>query len=157
MTPTITLAPVRRSVTVPVAAERAFETFAAGMGRWWPASHSIGRSPLASVVVEPRRGGRWYEVGADGSECDWGEVLAWEPPQRLLLAWRLGTDWRFDPALLTEVEVRFEPAGPAETRVTLEHRLLENLGADAARARTSYDGEGGWGGLLAAYAAVAGA
>ena len=67
--------------------------------------------------MEPRTGGRWYEIGEDGSECQWGDVLAWEPPARVLLAWRIGIDWRYDPALLTEVEIRFTPLGDKETRV----------------------------------------
>jgi len=73
----------------------------------------------------------------------------------VLLAWRLSAEWRFDPGLLTEVDVRFAPAGPGATRVALEHRLLENLGAGANAARKSYDGAGGWSGLLAAYAEAA--
>ncbi len=155
MTVSIALAPVRKAVTVAVPVERAFEVFTGGIGRWWPASHSLGTTPQVSVVIEPRTGGRWHETGEDGATCDWGEVLSWEPPHRLLLAWRLDSGWRFNPALLTEVEVRFEPDGPGTTRVVLEHRLLENLGAGAEAARESYDGEQGWSGLLAAYAGTA--
>ncbi|ALA18058.1 MULTISPECIES: SRPBCC family protein [unclassified Chelatococcus] len=156
MTAMIKPAPVRKSVTVDAPIARAFDVFTAGLGRWWPRSHSIGKSPIASAVIEPRTGGRWYEVGEDGSECDWGEVLAWDPPTRVLLAWRIGVDWQFDPKLLTEVDVRFTAIGDGETRVELEHRLLENMGEAAAKAREIFDSEGGWGGLLAAYRASAG-
>jgi hypothetical protein len=69
----------------------------------------MGHSPQKAVVIEPRTRGRWYEIGEDGSKCDWGEVLAWEPPARLLLAWRIGADWRFDPNLLAEIGVSPEP------------------------------------------------
>lgn len=151
MTAVIKPAPVRKSVTVDAPIARAFDVFTAGLGRWWPRSHSIGKSPIASAVIEPRAGGRWYEVGEDGSECDWGEVLAWDPPTRLLLAWRIGVDWQFDPKLLTEVDVRFTAISDGETRVALEHRLLENMGEAAAKAREVFDSEGGWTGLLAAY------
>lgn len=96
MTPRIAVAPVRKSILVKAPAGRAFEVFARRMGSWWPKSHSIGTSPQADVVIEPRAGGRWYERGADGSECDWGRVLAWEPPARLLLAWQLDATWTFD-------------------------------------------------------------
>jgi uncharacterized protein YndB with AHSA1/START domain len=152
MTVTIKAAPVRKAVTVAVPPEAAFARFVERIGEWWPSGHSIGSSPQKTVVIEPRPAGRWYEVGEDGSECDWGEVLAWEPPGRLLLAWRIGADWRFDPGLLTEVEVRFLAADAGSTRVELEHRLLENMGAAAEGARASFESEQGWGGVLASYA-----
>jgi uncharacterized protein YndB with AHSA1/START domain len=152
MTVTTRAAPVRKAITVEVPPARAFEVFSARMGHWWPAIHSIGASPQKAVVIEPRLSGRWYEIGEDGSECDWGEVLAWEPPARLVLAWRIGADWRFDPGLLTEVEVRFVPVGERATRVELEHRLLDNMGEAAEAARAKFDDERGWSGLLALYA-----
>lgn len=144
-------APVRKSVTVEAPIPRAFEVFTSGFGRWWPATHSIGKSPIRTAVIEPRAGGRWYEIGEDGSECRWGDVLAWEPPGRVLLAWRIGIDWKYDPELLTEVDVRFTALGDNATRVDLEHRLLENMGETAARAREVFESEKGWSGLLAAY------
>jgi uncharacterized protein YndB with AHSA1/START domain len=155
MTVTIKAAPIRKAITVNLPAEVAFERFVSRIGTWWPAAYSIGGSPQKTVVIEPRAAGRWYEIGEDGSECDWGEVLAWEPPDRLVLAWRISADWRFDPSLLTEVEVRFLPADARSTRVELEHRLLENMGAAAEAARASFDSEQGWSGVLASYAAAA--
>ena len=153
MSITVSAAPVRKSVTVEVPPETAFARFVERIGRWWPSSYSIVRSsPQKTVVIEPRVAGRWYEVAEDGSECDWGEVLAWEPPGRLLLAWRIGADWSFDPGLLTEVEVRFVPLGAGSTRIELEHRLLDNMRAAAEAARASFDGDQGWSGILAAYA-----
>ena len=104
MNRTITVAPVRKTVRVTAAPAHAFEVFAAGIGRWWPASHSINGAPMKDVVIEPRAGGRWYERGQDGSECDWGVVLAWEPPGRLLLGWHLDSEFRHDPGAATEVE-----------------------------------------------------
>jgi uncharacterized protein YndB with AHSA1/START domain len=147
----IILAPVRKSVTVQAPIERAFDVFTQGFGTWWPASHSIGSSPLKNVVIEPRAGGRWYEIGEDGSECQWGDVLIWKKPHRVVLAWRLDPDFEFDPDLVTEVEVRFTPVGENATRVDLEHRLLENMGDRAAAAREKFDAPRGWGSLLAAY------
>jgi len=144
-------APVRKSLTVPAPPARAFEVFTAGFGSWWPKSHSIGDSPLKQGVIEGRVGGRWYGALEDGSEQPWGEVLAWEPPSRLVLAWRISTAWAYDPDLLTEVEVTFAPEG-AGTRVTLEHRLLENMGDGAEGARASFESDGGWMGLLRLYA-----
>ena len=146
--------PVRKTIRVQAPAARAFEIFTAGMFRWWPATHSINptKAPIAEIVMEPRSGGRWYERGADGSECDWGRVLLWEPPLRVVLAWQIDAAWKFDPALLTEVEIRFEAQGAGATEVRLEHRKLEALGETAAGTRAIIDSASGWSGLLERYA-----
>ncbi len=90
MNETITVAPVRKSITVAAAPDRAFQVFTEGMSRWWIKSHSINKSPIKDIVIEPKAGGRWYERGDDGSTCDWGRVLSWEPPTRLVLSWEIG-------------------------------------------------------------------
>jgi uncharacterized protein YndB with AHSA1/START domain len=149
---TIRPAPVRKQLTVEASPEQAFEVFTAGFGGWWPPSHHIGAGAYKTAVIEPRVGGRWYEVGQDGSECDWGDVLVWDPPGRLVLAWRLSADWKYQKDLLTEVEVKFTAEG-ARTLVELEHRKLENWGAGAGQAHAAIDGDGGWSGLLKMYAA----
>jgi uncharacterized protein YndB with AHSA1/START domain len=152
MDQTIKPAPVRRSVRVSAPRERAFEVFTAGIGRWWPKSHHIGKADLDTLVIEPRAGGRWYERGVDGTECEVGKVLVWEPPSRLVLAWQLTPDWTFDPDLITEVEVQFIADGANATRVELEHRDLERLGDRADAMRQQIDSDGGWPGLLQLFA-----
>lgn len=154
MSITIAPAPIRRSVQVTASPAKAFEVFTAGMTRWWIRSHSINASPQKEVVVEPHVGGRWFERGEDGSECQWGRVLAWEPPSRLVLAWQVDGQWRFDPGLVTEVEIRFVPDG-AGTRVELEHRNIDRFGDRADQARAAFEAPEGWGGLLARFAAEA--
>lgn len=153
MTSAIKPAPVRRSVTVSVSPEQAFKVFTSDIGRWWPSSHKIGASPFKSATIERRAGGRWFEIGEDGSECQWGDVLVWDPPTRLVLAWRIRADWQFDPSLLTEVEVNFIPTNGG-TRVELEHRLLENMGDAAEVVRSTFDSEQGWNGILERYKAA---
>ena len=147
-------APVRKTLTVAASPARAFEVFTAGFDRWWPRSHSIGDSPLKAAVIEPRKGGRWFGLLENGTEAEWGDVLAWEPPRRLVLAWRIGANWQYDPQLLTEVEVIFTPEGEG-TRVDFEHRHLERMGEGAEAVRASFDSEGGWTGLLQMFAAEA--
>jgi len=82
-------------------------------------------------------------------------VLAWDPPGRLVLAWRLGADFRYDPNLLTEIEVIFTQDG-ARTRVDFEHRGLERMGEKAAETRIALDSDGGWTGILKLYADAVG-
>jgi uncharacterized protein YndB with AHSA1/START domain len=106
-------------------------------------------------VIEPRVGGRWYEKGEDGSTCQWGVVLVWEPPSRLVLSWDINADWQPDPNLKTELELRFIVESADRTRVELEHRRLDRYGARREQMRHIFDTEGDWGRLLAAFAARA--
>ncbi|HEY0454517.1 SRPBCC family protein [Actinophytocola sp.] len=144
---------VVRSVTVRAAREHAFTVFTERFFTWWPKGHHIGMAELADAVIEPHRGGRWYERGADGSECDWGRVLAWEPPGRVVLSWHLQADWSYDPnpAMASEIEVRFIAEAPDRTRVDLEHRHIERHDKPEQVLR-GIDSPGGWAGILAAYA-----
>lgn len=147
------LAPVRREVTVAAPADRAFAVFTDGFATWWPESHHLGAAALEAVVIEGRTGGRWYERCVDGAECDWGEVLVWDPPHRLVLSWHLDGDWEIDPdpAHASEVEVTFTEHG-GRTTVVLEHRHIDRHGPTALGVRSGVAAEGGWGSLLAAYA-----
>jgi uncharacterized protein YndB with AHSA1/START domain len=141
-----TYAPVVRTVTVAASRERAFRVFAEQFGTWWPREYSIGEADMADFVLEPRVGGRWYEVGVDGSECDTGRVLAWEPPERIVVAWQLDAAWKFDPdpAHASEFEVRFVEEGPDSTRVELEHRGFERHGDGAPGVHGGVDSPRGW-------------
>ena len=139
---------IRRSVTVAAAPERAFDVFTRRLDSWWPRSHHIGAADMAEAVLEPRAGGRWYERSVDGAECDWGEVLVWSPPERLVLAWRIGGDWKHHPELTTEVEVTFTPLDGGRTRLDLEHRGLEAFGDLRDSMTAQLASPNGWGGLL---------
>jgi uncharacterized protein YndB with AHSA1/START domain len=134
-------------------AERAFAVFTEGFGRWWPSTHHLGRD-LDTVVIEAGLGGRWYERAVDGTELDWGTVLAWEPPHRLVLSWHLDGEWELDPDPdhASEVEVTFVET-PEGTQVVLAHRHFERNRTPAALARDGVSGEGGWTELLACFAA----
>lgn len=148
----ISPAPIRKSLRVRAGRKKAFDTFAGAMGSWWLKTHSLVESGQKDVIIEPRAGGRWYEVGNDGSEKQWGRVLAWEAPDRVVLAWQLNAEWTYDPDLETTVEVRFTEDGD-HTIVDFEHRDLERFGDKADETRQGMDG--GWGELLAGYRRVA--
>jgi hypothetical protein len=152
---TIRPAPVRKSITVKADLSHAFEVFTGRIGNWWPHTHTIGTSPQKEIVLEPREGGRWYEIGEDGSQCNWGKVLAWAPPTRVLLGWQINSDWKYDPDLVTEVEVTFTALGKDLTRVDLEHRNLERFGEKVEAVRTAIDSDGGWTKIMQLYGEAA--
>jgi uncharacterized protein YndB with AHSA1/START domain len=160
--PTMTETPdpnsVRKSLGVNAPQQIAWRVFTEKMGTWWPlASYKIGKASAVDAVLEPRVGGRWYERGDDGSTCDWGRVLVWEPSTRLVLTWDIDANWQFDPELNTEIEVRFIAESENRTRVELEHRKLDRYGARRDEMRAIFDTQGDWGKLLALFAQAAAA
>lgn len=147
---------VRKTLSVKAPPDIAWRVFTQQLGAWWPLdNYKIGKTKAVDAVIEPREGGRWYERGDDGSTCDWGRVLAWAPPERLVLSWDISADWQPDPNLKTEIEIRFIPEGKEGTRVELEHRHLDRYGARRDEMRRIFDTEGDWGRLLQMFATVA--
>jgi uncharacterized protein YndB with AHSA1/START domain len=153
MNKTVTIAPVRKSVRVEAGQARAFEVFTAGLDRWWPRRGTIGTSPMKTVTIEPRLGGRWYETGEDGSEATVGKILLWDPPNRFVVSWDINHRWKPDTTVGSEVEVRFTIEGPDATLVELEHRRFEALGAEGG-ASMRRDVDGGWPGMLESFRAA---
>jgi uncharacterized protein YndB with AHSA1/START domain len=154
---TQTIPSVRRSVTVNAPVDKAFRVFTEGFASWWPRTHHIGAAELADAVLEQKPGGRWYEKGVDGSECEWGRVLAFEPPHRLVLSWQINGEWQYEPdeSRGSEVEVLFTELGDGRTRVDLEHRELARHGEAATEMVKSIGNDtGGWGGILKLYASA---
>lgn len=147
---------VRKVLRVKAPQAVAWRVFTEKIGAWWPLSaYTIGKVPAVDAVIEPHVGGRWFERGQDGSTCQWGSVLVWEPRSRLVLSWDITADWQYDPALKTEIEVRFIAEGADATRVELEHRRLDRYGARRDEMREIFDKGGDWGRLLAMFANVA--
>ncbi|MGD0391213.1 MAG: SRPBCC domain-containing protein [Acidimicrobiales bacterium] len=134
-------APLRVSFEVACSAEHAFDVWTSGISRWWPPDHTVtGQADL--IVLQAEVGGRIYERTAEGVEHDWGEVTVWEPPTQLSYLWHL----RRDRADATEVEVRFLAQGAAVTRVEIEHRGWDRLGAEGKQWREQ--NRAGWRTLL---------
>jgi uncharacterized protein YndB with AHSA1/START domain len=147
-------APLQKSITVRASVERTFQVFTKEFDSWWPRSHHIGKSPMRRAIIEGRVGGRCYSEQEDGTDCPWGTVLEWDPPQRFVFSWNITPEWAYEPdsAKASEVEVRFTPVGQGQTRVDLEHRHFERHGAGGATMRAGVGAPGGWGTLLDLFA-----
>jgi DNA-binding transcriptional ArsR family regulator len=137
--------PLRLSFHVACSVEHAFSVWTSGIGTWWPTDHTVAGLADLFVVLEGGTGGRIYERSPDGVEHDWGEVTVWEPPTRLGYLWHP----RRDRADATEVEITFVEHGDVATRIEIEHRGWERLGADGDAWRTR--NRGGWQSLLPHY------
>lgn len=131
--------PVVKTVIVKCAPARAFRAFTAEAANWWPlASHSMRGldKKIASCCFEERVGGRIYQRAEDGSEAEWGRILAWDPPRRFAFSWLVN----LAPEQAQTVAVEFTPIA-AGTQVRLTHSGWEKLGdVTAAEARRrAYD------------------
>jgi uncharacterized protein YndB with AHSA1/START domain len=102
---------------------------------------------MKAVVMETRLGGRWYELSEDGSQATVGKIIVWEPPRRFVMTWDINSQWKPDSTVNSEVEVRFIAEGANATRVELEHRKFEQMGAEAGESMRN-DVERGWPGML---------
>src|ERR1700716_1404527 len=153
MSKRVSAAPIKQSIVVEVPIERAFKVFTEDFGSFKPREHNLLSVPIAETVFEPRVGGHLYDRGVDGSECRWARVLAYEPPNRVVISWDISPSWQIesDLAKTSEVEVRFTSEGEGRTRVELEHRHLERHGDGWESVRDGVDGDQGWPLYLARY------
>jgi uncharacterized protein YndB with AHSA1/START domain len=150
----VSAAPVRQSVVVEAPIEHAFKVFTEQFGSFKPSEHNLLAVPIAETVFESRVGGHVYDRGVDGSECRWARVLAYEPPNRVLLSWDISPQWQIetDPERTSEWEVRFTAETPHRTRVELEHRKLDRHGDGWQSVRDGVAGDQGWPLYLRRYA-----
>jgi uncharacterized protein YndB with AHSA1/START domain len=145
---------VTASIAVDASAARAFETFTADIGSWWPADHHVLEAELAEMVFEPRVGGAVIDRGVDGSECRWARVLVYDPPRRLVISWDIALNWQIesDPEKTSEVEVRFIPQGTERTLVELEHRGIDRHGEGWEKMHEAVGSPNGWDAGMRAFA-----
>ena len=139
-------ASVRTQVVVEVPIERAFSVFTEQFDSIKPREHNMLAVEIAETVFEAREGGRIYDRGVDGTECQWARVLAYEPPDRVVFSWDISPRWQIesDREKTSEVEVRFISETPERTRVELEHRNLDRHGEGWESERDGVGSEGGW-------------
>jgi uncharacterized protein YndB with AHSA1/START domain len=150
---------VRKSVIVRAPIAHAFKVFTEQFNSWWPQSHHIGKVVPFTAVLELRAGGRWFERGTDGSECEWGRVLACSPPHHLAMSWHINKDFGYDPdpAKASRVDVTFRDEGDGTTRVELVHSQIDRHGSGWQSLRDSVGSQGGWGGIMEGFATKAAA
>ncbi|SDO78039.1 SRPBCC family protein [Afipia sp. GAS231] len=146
MSTRLSVAPIKQSIVVEASIERAFKVFTEDFGSFKPPEHNLLTVPIAETVFEPRVGGHIYDRGVDGSECHWARVLAYEPPNRVLLSWDISPTWQIEtnPDKTSEWEVWFIAETPSRTRLELEHRHLERHGEGWEGVRAGVEGDQGW-------------
>lgn len=137
---------IRLTLPLPTSAERADAVFTDGFASWYPGEYTWSRDVLETIGIEGRKGGRCFERGPHGFWIDWGRVLVWEPPTRLVFSWQIGPGREPvpDPGGASEVELRFHEEGPHNTRIEYEHRALSRHGGAAEGYLEALSSEQGW-------------
>lgn len=125
----MTIQSIKKELLVEASQETCFKVFTEKMDLWWPRTHHVGSCPMVESVLEPGVNGRWYTRHEDGSEVNVGYVLEWDPYAQVVLAWQIDGNFKCDPTLLTEVEIKFIPEERKRTRVKFEHKNIERLGS----------------------------
>jgi uncharacterized protein YndB with AHSA1/START domain len=137
---------IRHVIVVEAPIERAFSVFTKDFGSFKPPEHNMLGVDIAETIFELREGGHVFDRGVDGSECRWARVLAYEPPNRVVISWDISPQWQIetDPEKTSEVDVRFIAEAPDRTRVELEHRNIDRHGDGWESVREGVDGDDGW-------------
>jgi uncharacterized protein YndB with AHSA1/START domain len=137
---------IRTDIVVDAPQDRAFRVFTEQFDKIKPREHNMLEVDIADSVFEPRKGGRVYDRGVDGSECQWARVLAYEPPDRIVITWDISPRWQIEDDLsrASEVEVRFIAESAERTRVELEHRHLDRHGEGWESLSEGVAGDQGW-------------
>jgi uncharacterized protein YndB with AHSA1/START domain len=145
---------IRTDVVVDARQDRAFKLFTEQFDKIKPREHNMLGVDIAESVFEPHAGGRVYDRGVDGSECQWARVVVYEPPERIVFTWDISPYWQLETDLskASEVEIRFIAESEDRTRVALEHRHLDRHGDGWEGLRAGVEGDEGWPRYLARYA-----
>lgn len=148
---------IKHGLTVPLSVEAAFSLFVHKLMAWWPREYTWSNDVLELIAIEPVLGGRCFERGPHRFEVDWGRVLVWEHPARLVFTWQISPrrEPEPNPAKASEVEVRFTARTADTTEVAFEHRLIERHGAGSAEYHAALSTPQGWPYILGRYQVMA--
>jgi uncharacterized protein YndB with AHSA1/START domain len=137
---------VTRTITVDAPIERAFAVFTERFGDFKPPEHIMLGVPIAETIFEHHVGGHIYDRGTDGTECRWARVLAFEPPDRVVVSWDISPYWQIETNLdhTSEVEIRFIAETPQRTRLELEHRNIDRHGPGWEGVHDGVADDAGW-------------
>jgi uncharacterized protein YndB with AHSA1/START domain len=129
---------IRHQIVVHAPIARAFSVFTDDFGSFKPPEHNMLSVEIAETVFEPRAGGAVYDRGVDGSECHWARVLAYEPPDRVLISWDINPQWRIetDPAKLRSGSSPRRPNARASSSSTATSIATATAGRPSAKAST---------------------
>ncbi len=146
--------PVHHELMIPMPRKDVFGRFTREFGLWWPREYTWSKEALIDIGFEPREKSRCTERGPHGFQSDWGRVLVWRPPERLVLAWQIGPgrEPQPNPMRASTVEILFCSDGPERTRIILEHRDFERHGENAAAYQEAMASEMGWPFILKRFA-----
>ena len=149
---------VHSHIVIDAPQQRAFDVFTKQFDQIKPREHNMLGVDIAESVFEPHAGGRVYDRGVDGSECQWARVIAFDPPDRIVFTWDISVAWQIEADLerTSEVEVRFIAEADDRTRVELEHRNLDRHGDGWQGMAEGVGGDQGWPLYLQRYAGLFG-
>ncbi len=114
------MTPIRKSVTVPLRPDAAFDLFTRDLWQWWP---SPANTNAPKVRLDPKMGGRLTGTRPDGSRKTWGKVTTWKPGIAFGMEWHQGQP----DNTATQLMVTFTPVDTG-TRVDLTHGGFDKLG-----------------------------
>ena len=115
---------------------------------------------MVKVIVEAKKDGRCYEIGSNDFRCQFGRVLAIDPPNHLTFTWQIGarSQPQPDPSNASEIEVYFNANGDSSTTVLFKHHFIGRHGTEK-EAKAYYEtlnSEQSWSWVLAHYQRKAG-
>lgn len=137
---------IEQAFKVPVTVHEAFDIFTKELNSWWPKEYTWAGDALESIEIVPCKNGRCFERGPHGFECDWGRVLIWDPPNRIMFTWQIDPNRspQPNPEKVSEIEVLFEQKDGNETQITFIHRNFEKHGNNAQSYREALSSPQGW-------------
>ena len=139
--------PIKKSLTVPLAPDEAFDLFTNEIDTWWPKAKFSVKGAGSEVNFANHKGGQIIETTSDGEKEVWGTIIAYDPGTYLAFSWHPGRP----ESEATTVTVTFKQT-EAGTKCDLTHGGFDILGDTADAVSTSY--LHGWDYVLGCYASA---